>query len=291
MKQKICISGNCVTEAIPHFLKTNEEFNFLYEIEILKPVFQLTKDDLDVVKKKIAECDIFLTQPICGQKYINMGIDTETIKKILKPEAKLILMPVPYFIGYFPEQFYLHDRTGALVGVCEGLPTPYHNKIIFAGYINCKSVKETLKLLYAPQTIKNICQHVADSLVELQHREENLSFGISDFVKKNYLQKRLFWTINHPTNTLIQYISSEILKVLKIQSNVTEISQEFLAGYITPILPSVVKELNLQLESFSKFNEAVYTLDFVQKTYHYYDLHPELVDLNKNEVENFINYI
>ena len=288
MKKKICISGNCVTKVIPHFLRTNEDFNAAYEIEDLKPIFMIKKEDLEPFKAVVSSCDIFLTQPIGGQKYVEMGIDTESIKKIMKPGTELFSIPVPYFIGYFPEQFYLHDSTAALVGVCEGLPSPYHNKIIFWGYLNGKSVEDTLDLLYAPKTLKNISQLTADSLAELRRREKNLSFKISDFLESQYMRKRLFWTINHPANALIQYMSSEILKILEIQSIVKEIAQEFLAGYVTPILPSVANELHLQLQPNSEIRETTYTLDFIKKTYHYYDEHPKLIELNKDVVKDLI---
>ena len=292
MKKKICISGNCVTEKIPLFLKTNHNFTTLYDMDILKPIHTVTKDDVDDFKKSVMTCDVFLTQPISGHKYIELGIDTESLKKIMKPTAKLFLMPVPYFKGYFPEQFYLHDNIGSLVGTHEGLPSPYHNKIIFWGYTMGKSVEEVYDFLYNNNNMKNIDKLVIESLSELSRREEYLAFRISDFILENYSDKRLFWTINHPSNIMIQYIASEILRILGIKKyfwqrrpTVKKIPEECLAEYVTPILPSITNQLKLKNMSTK---ENTYTKEYIQQYYNYYKQHKELVLLNKDAVEEFI---
>lgn len=295
MKKKICVSGNCVTEIIPHFLRTNMKFNQNYEVKPLKPVFMLTEEDLADFKKDVAECDIFLTQPIGGQKYVDMGIDTKTLKETMKSNAKLIQMPVPYFIGYFPEQFYLHDENGNLVGTHDGLPSPYHNKIIFWGYINGKSAQEILELLYASCNMKNIKKLVADSFAELRRREETIDFKISDYIKNNYTKERLFWTINHPTNALIQELSRRVLLLLGIKRHfwnikpvISEIKQEYLNGYVTPILPSVASELGFSFQNTREENKNRYVLEVVKQSYAYYDAHPYLVELNRKFVDDLM---
>lgn len=283
MKKTICISGNCVTEAIPIFLKTNKTFNKLYEIKILKPVFMVEQEDVPTFHEEISKCDIFITQPIGGEKYKQLGIDTETMKDLMKEGAKLISIPVPYFVGYFPEQFYLHDENSNLVPSCEGLPSPYHNKIILYSYVNNLTPQKCLDLLNQKVCMKDINKYSKDGIDELRKREQNLSFGIADFIENNYKKRRLFWTINHPTNELLYFMSKEILKILGINKKWYEIKfplkkqkQEILNNFITPILPSTKKEERLL------FNiDNSYTLDYINDTYIYYDNHKDLVELNK----------
>lgn len=289
MIKQICVSGNCVTMAIPFFLKTSALFNERYEILTLKPVYTInTPEDVEEFKTQVSKCDVFLTQPISGDKYKNMGIDTESIKNILKPGAKLITMPVPYFTGYFPEQFYLHDANGNLVGECEGLPSPYNNKIILYGYVNKLSPEETYNLLYDEQHSTKAQQKVQESIVELQNREKSIDFSISEFITENFKKQRLFWTVNHPTNALIFYISQKFMKILSeidnCQYDIQNIEKEFLNEYITPILPSVQKDL--QLEITDGYVNVKYTTDFIKATFEYYDRHPELVELNKKVTED-----
>ena len=289
MVKKICISGNCVTMAIPYFLKTCSNFNERYEIIPLKPVYTISaQQDIDEFKNNVSLCDVFLTQPIVGDKYKNMGIDTESIKNILKPDARLLTMPVPYFSGYFPEQFYLHDDAGNLIGECEGLPSPYHNKIIFYEYVHKMSAEQVYDILYDESYKTDAEQKVKASIAELQKREQTINFPISGFIEENFKKQRLFWTVNHPTNVLIFFISQQFMKILSGIDNceyvIQNIDKELLDSYFTPILPSVQKVLNLEITD--KWANSKYTIDFIKQAYDYYDKHPELVESNKKFIED-----
>lgn len=289
-KKIICISGNCVSSSIPVFLQTSELFNRNYELVKVKPVHEIkTEEDVAEYKNTVSQCDLFFTVPVGGEKYKQLGIDTTTLQETcLKPNAKLYQWIGPYFMGYFPEQFYLHDINGNLIGECEDLP-PYNNKIIFYGYVNKLSIEETYNLLYSETSKLDIEKTAQESLLELQRRE-NLycPFCISDFIAANYKKTRLFWTINHPTNILILYITRQIAKILTEidgqQYDIKPIETEFLKSHVTPILPSVAKTLNLEISD--DWDNAKYTLDFIKRTYDYYDRHPDLVELNKHVLDD-----
>ena len=291
-KKYIVINGNCVMQFIAYFLKTNRDFRKQYDIELLKPVFLVEKEDVQELQTKVAECDIFITQPITGEKYKALGIDTETMQSLMKDSAKTIKIPVPYFTGYFPEQFYLHDKNGYVVSECEGLPSPYNNKIILYGFINNLKPNEVLKILNNENNMNNISQSAQDSIDELKKREKDLDFGISGFIEKNYKKHRLFWTINHPANYLIRYIADEILRILGIQKHwynfwglTKKQKKEFLyKPFATPIIKSVYKELQLKKGMIN----AKYTLKFVSNSYNYYHNHSDLVEINKEYVENIL---
>lgn len=216
-KKIICISGNCVSETIPVILKTSEQFMNNYEIRELKPIYLVkTEEDISLYKNLISECDVFVTMPIGGEKYKQMGLDTTSIKEhTLKPDAKLYKYAPPFFRGYFPEQFYLHDADGNSIGSCEGLSSPYHNSIIFYGYVNKLSIEETYNILYDEKSIQNVEKITNESIIELQNREKSCDISISNFIAENYKTKRLFWTINHPTNALIFEISKQMVKILE----------------------------------------------------------------------------
>lgn len=291
-KKIICISGNCVSETIPVILKTSEQFMNNYEIRELKPIYLVkTEEDTLSYKKAISECDAFFTIPIGGEKYKQMGLDTISIQeKILKPDAKLYRWVGPFFRGYFPEQFYLHDSNGNLIGACEGLPSPYHNKIIFFAYVNKLSIEQAYSLLCDETPKQNIEEITKQSIVELQNREKMCDICISDFIQEHYKKERLFWTINHPTKALISHICNQIVKILENNDNqqyiIKNMDKEFLNGYVTPILPSVEKALNLEITD--SWNNTRYTYDFIQKTYSYYDKNSELVKLNINVLEDVL---
>lgn len=289
-KQRICISGNCVASAIARYLKKNKTFKKLYDIVLLKPIFMITPDDVPEYKKIISECDVFLTQNIVGQKYINMGIDTVSLSKSMKPDAKIIKFPVPYFRGYFPEQFYLHDSQQNMIGECEGLPSPYHNALILYGYINKLSNNQVLDIINKPMNLNNIKKTVIDSINELRQRERQLDFGISSFIEQNYQKHRLFWTVNHPTNFMLKYITTEILRLLGIKRHwynfvfLKKPRREYLGIYKTPIMQSVYQELDLSFYN----KKIVYNRQFIDLVYKYYDKHKDLVDSNASVSKNIL---
>lgn len=284
--KKICISGNCVSRPLYEILLYHTSLREKYEIKLLKPIFMVEPCDIESIKKEVESCDIFITQPIKGEKYKQLGIDTETLKSLMKKDSKLLKIPVPYFIGYFPEQFYLHDEKSSLIGECEGLAHPYHNRIIFYGYLNHLKAQEVLDILNNETNIKNITKVAEKSLEELKNRDEDLDFGLYGFVKENYKNKRLFWTINHPANCIIEYMCNEILKNLGLDEKIDiDNLEEFLdKAYRTPIMKSVAAELNL---SNIKDGEK-YTIDIINTYYQYYEKHPELVELNKQEAKNLL---
>ena len=292
-KKKICIIGNCVTAAIPQFLVLNKDFNKKYEILSSKPIFMVQPEDIDLLKQQVSECDIFITQPVGGEHYKNLGIDTESLKKVMKKDAKIIIMPVPYFTGYFPCQCYLHDSTGTLIGEFKEIPqhpSPYHNKIIFNGYLNNLSEKEILDKLYSDNALPAglPTNTVKSSIDELKRREAYTDFGIADFIEKNYKKHKLFYTLNHPTNYLLNYMCEIILKKLGIKKHlfkkrmIPALDHEPMDFIITPILPCIEKELGLQKEVMK--NNLKYSPEYINACYKYYRENPDIVEINKEDV-------
>lgn len=287
-KQKIYLFGNCNIETIATILRDIKFLRNKYEIVPLKQCFMCTADDAEEIYSKVSEADIFITQITVSEHYKNLGLDTKTITSFLPKNAKLIKIPVPYFTGYFPEQFYLHDKNGITVAKCEGLPHPYHNKIIFWGYCNKLSPTETLKIINSDKTFKNLHQIIAKDINELKTRETELDIKISQLIKKTYKRKRLFWTINHPTNFILKYISFEIVKILignKFYSKILQLTcpryQEFLDCITTPIMPSVKQALQLRFKTTEKMTEEI-----IKQYYSYYDNNPDLIEPNTKEITN-----
>ncbi len=290
-KKKVCICGNCISYAIYRHLKTNRDYKKLYDTVVLKHIFAVGADDVAEYIKNISECDVFLTQDITGEKFVKLGVDTISLKKHMKPGAKLIKFPVPYFRGYFPEQFYLHDAENQMVGECPGLPSPYHNSIILYGYIHKLSESDVLEIINKSVNLKNIKKIAKESINELKRREQKLDCKISTFIEQNYQKHRLFWTINHPTNIVLRHISEQILQLLGIKKHwynfsglAKRVKKECVDIYKTPIINSVKGELNLLFYD----KNIKYDIDFINLAYKYYDKHPDLVTLNAHITENIL---
>ncbi|HBV97879.1 MAG: hypothetical protein JL50_07680 [Peptococcaceae bacterium BICA1-7] len=57
-------------------------------------------------------------------------------------------------------------------------------------------------------------KNLEDSLNELAAREEYLHVKVADFIRNNYRDKYLFYTVNHPGDYVSRYVSRAILKKL-----------------------------------------------------------------------------
>ncbi len=106
--------------------------------------------------------------------------------------------------------------------------------------------------LYSEYQVKTNFYETVTSLIQ----RENLNMvdiKISTFILENY-KTRLFYTLNHPTPIVFEYILSQILLRLNVVPDIPHIQkivQEIkLDTYIIPVLPSVRFHLGLLDPSF-----------------------------------------
>jgi hypothetical protein len=81
----------------------------------------------------------------------------------------------------------------------------------------------------------------------LAQHEDDLDFQIGPFIRRNFRQQRLFWTPDHPTLALYQYVQKQIAQRLGIWIN-SFARQEEAHRDSLPILPGVARALELGFE-------------------------------------------
>lgn len=182
----------------------------------------------------IKNMDVIITQPISTNYRNKYYLSTSYLLKNCKADAKIIIIPSLYFKFYYidlkikmingdaPDQDILID------------PCPYHYEYMIESYLQNKSIHTYIDEIVNNVNLKTneeLEEIMSDSLNELKKRENNMLIydelhknidyiPVSNYIENNYKHKLLFYSINHPTKYLFQYISEIILKILNLNNNI-----------------------------------------------------------------------
>ena len=224
MTTNILFYGNCQLYAILNTLNLPPGCGYNI-IHIACYREDISKQDFtDIINK----CDIIITQNM-NENYRSVDyLCTSYVKQHKKPECKLIIFDSCYFDFYYFDLTYKKTDNGIL-----SQPIDYHyNNMIecYQGgyskeyYINNFVNNLDLKSSEELETIAE------NSLNELHKRyvtnkekyEDDNVYIITtyEYIKQNYKEKLLFYSMNHPTNYIIQFICEKIVDILQIQNNI-----------------------------------------------------------------------
>lgn len=215
--------GNCQVRSLNNVMKNC----FLdYNVTDNMCLEDIDKNDF---LNKIQQADIIITQPI-KPNYKNIGYShTEFILENSNKNAKIIIFPSLYF------NFYYFDLTYKKLKDDSALkdPSDYHYKELFNYFIQKKTSIEFYNEILENAALKTAIELESiaiDSINELEKRENEMSkyntirecliIQTSNFIKQNYKQKLLFYTMNHPAKYILQYIAEIVLDYLNIDNNI-----------------------------------------------------------------------
>lgn len=94
-KKTVFINGNCYASIIGDLLKSNRSFTENYYIFDIVPFYDFD----DSREKYISNCDICISQDILSMNRYSSPISEAFIKKHLKIEGKLIIIPDLFGLG------------------------------------------------------------------------------------------------------------------------------------------------------------------------------------------------
>ena len=219
----ILFYGNCQLDAINHTLSLpGENYEKIYipcwTTEYNKEAF------IDIIKK----CDIIITQPI-NDNYRDVDyLSTNFIINNSNDNCKIIICDSCYFNFYYFDLTYKFFNNDVLHS-----PSDYHYNHMIECYNNNFSIDYYIEHFVNNENLKSseeLESIVENSLNELLKRynnnkelynQKNIIFiKTYEFIKNNYKDKLLFYSMNHPAKYLIQYICEEIIKNLQIQNTV-----------------------------------------------------------------------
>lgn len=102
-------------------------------------------------------------------------------------------------------------------------------------------------------TVGAIQNRLSESIEALKEKEKVCDIKISDYVESNYQKRRLFYTVNHPSEEVMTELTERIMrKAFGIKRKIHFRMSPDLSYSIQPIYPSIKRGLNL------KFHDKYY---------------------------------
>ena len=275
------IYGNCQTEIIQRYFAESQEFISKYIIINIPRVCQ--EDHAvwkDMIESKIFSfCDLFIYQIVLENNRFGSIRSTSNILKLLQKDCIKVSIPNIYFDGYFPQ--IEKNPYNILEDVQEdGLfkwGDKFVNKLLLAGTDENHIIGKILDEDFLSDEEVQRC--VKASFENLQKREERTDIKISDYVKKHFKERQLFFAPNHPNNELLLECSVRVLSFLGMDRDIkTEPVDSFvsLMGEDIVLYPSVAKRLGLK-HYYKSFFPNRYIEHLAYSAADYYKLYCESI--------------
>lgn len=230
--KNILYYGNCQLGAIQKLIQ-NSNIKGRYIICHQTKINE--KNFLKIIKKSNIIIMTLVSENYREKKFLSSKFILENARK----NTKIIILPSFYFDYYYIDLKYIKNEKGEKIGT----PIDYHHEFIIDSYKNNITIENVIKDYIENEnllSLKELEDKKNNSLNELKERElegskkyQNIRhyFFISshDFILKNYKDKLLFYSMNHPTKYFFQYICKKILKLLnlpeKINMNIDPLSK------------------------------------------------------------------
>jgi len=267
--------GNCQTSAVLNTLSLPNNYNVTH-IECWKEHI-----DRDNFTNIIKNSDIIITQPI-NDNYRDVDyLSTSFIIKNKKEICKLIIFDSCYF------NFYYFDLTYKKIdGELLRKPIDYHYNKMIECYLNNSSMEYYISNYVNNVDLKSkeeLDTIALNSLNELKHRNEKNCNKYDDidvymietyeFIKNNYKDKLLFYSMNHPTKYVIQFICEKIVEILPICTNINY-TNDFLSNPSCILYKCISKNVNFDIDKQELLTG--YDRDVKGITRLYYDTYKEI---------------
>jgi len=176
---------------------------------------------LELIKRQ----DVIVTVPI-NKEYRNKDyLSTEYILKNKKTETKVLI-----FVSLHSHYYYFDYGHIADDGIYIGKPHYLHFKTLFDFYKQGKTEKqfidecvfnENLKSyqeleVFANNDIEELSKRQL-LLIDMQRQHNNIIvIDAVKFIKDNYRDHQMFFSLNHPSNCLLYFIAEQILDIIEI---------------------------------------------------------------------------
>lgn len=233
-KKKVVIVGNCQARPLSELLKMMSN-----KIEVLDVIIVHLSKASDFLKYKssLDQADYIISQKI-ADNYPCDFVRTKFLKE--EYPNKLVTIINLYYSGYNPDWGYMRVPN---FGVLRGAMGDYQNKTIFNAWKQGKSVEESVFSLTSKLFNKKYSGVSEKSILEMTNREKECDVKIVDYIKKRYLNQRLFFTFNHPNVSLLKAYSIAILDFLCIEKNSLDIDIPERLNQFIPLVNPIVDNL------------------------------------------------
>lgn len=236
---KIAILGNCQIFAVQNYFNANETFRKMWEILPIPPIFQIT--DGAAILDMLKDVDCIVTQPL----HSHVGGCDMSLPVLRSLGGKCIGFPNVYFDGYNPELFYLKIDGGLVRSpLFDGIDYTLAN-ILFS-YVNGHSIARCRDTWYSQDAVNFTClnnvdnakKNVIASINELRYRETQCTIKSASFIEENLFSSRIFYTMNHPSLLVMNYVTSHIFDELGLRGYITQ-DEDLFSHTVIPIISPI----------------------------------------------------
>jgi len=237
------VVGNCQAEPIARELAVNEDLAQAYRVVLVPAIHLLTPADARRLRAILPKVGLYVTQQV-RDGYHGMQIGTEELVKELHPSAEVRRIPVLYYEGLYPYQVYVRDKreTSELAPL-----TGYHDlRYLYAAASGWDASNSQAWLDEFEPPAGAIQETAAGSKQSLRDREKSLDITMSDLLGLESGPSPSFFTVNHPSNAVLQHTANRVLESLDVIAAGDVSSPEWLDQEVTPIENVTLAELGVR---------------------------------------------
>lgn len=227
-KKIIGIYANCQGTIIEYFLKkifTNCLFYYLENYTMIS----CSKVEINKYLYILRTCDIFIYQPLNQENYGEFNTNDEGIFKYLKKSVIKISFPYIYNNSLWDlKKILIRDKQSVIWKVNGGVDITrweINNKEVIENIIEKNpdiSLNELIEMYKTNKIDFKYKERYDKSLKILKEKEKDCDVKVSDYIEENIYKKRLFFTFNHPCNSVIIHCVNQILNLLGVKKTLYE---------------------------------------------------------------------
>ena len=242
----IALVGNC--QAFPLLLGLR---NVLPEASInyCNSVHLATAAEVARLHQALPTADVLVMHRVQPGYRNNIGLDSTTLKSLLAPSARCLVLPNLHYEGQLPWCGYGQDPDGRLATLEADSPLgPYQDFLAMAAAGLGLDADDLLNKP-CPEGVAALLQIAhQSSLAELQSREAQCNLQLSDWIAEHHRHQPIGHTVNHPTQASLQELLRRLLGQLDPEHQLGPDpfdGQDHLGNLSLPIHPWVQQALNL----------------------------------------------
>jgi len=281
---RIVVVGNC--QSHPLMLGLSQALPQA-NIHFCPSVHLATEDDVARLHQRLANADLLVMHRVLPGYRDDIGLDSNTLRGLLSPSSRSLVLPNLHYEGHHPWIGYAHDPEGRLASLVEESPLgPYHDFLVMVAAhagIEPESLLQASCSAFVQQRLHALHE---SSLAELKKREADCDVAISDWIAANHRMVPIVHTINHPTQIALDQLLRRLLILLgaphRLGPQVFD-PTEHLGALTIPIHPWIRQALQLEpwADAWGQVQGKPFPIgDQIEASHAFYQRHPWIAASN-----------
>lgn len=253
---KVAIVGNCQARPVASFMQAMAPSLHTLPVTV---IHLSNANQANAELEVLDQADIVFSQWV-SDDYPATHLATSRLRE--RYQEKLVTWPNLFFTGNCPELTYITHAEGRINGPLDA----YHNRFLFEVWSEGVSVENARARLGEKYTecAEQILASVQTSLLTLEQRDSDCDIQMLDIIAANWKNTRLFFTFNHPSNTLLLPLVSRMLEFANIAVDIdldSAFVPEPLSLIVAPTHSELDNVLGLEYDSVESSKGVDMTID------------------------------